>query len=155
MTRDDVDAFIRNPLKSLDAQPDWRDGNRAGEKRCSIPVSVDGSFSPVSLEMTVRLADLGYLMALLLVSRRVVCRLCTATEHFDRELGQMVEDSHFHSWSANRPGGQTLPKQLRRCVLVPDGIVGRDASFAWFLNQNGIASPPWIPGGWPASGTFL
>jgi hypothetical protein len=155
VTADEVDGFMAAASKSLDAEPEWRDGNRVGEKRCSIPVAVDGSQSPVSLEMTVRMAEPDYLMALLLVSKRVICRLCTTTGHFDRELGEIVDDSHFHSWAANRPAGQALPKRLKRYVRLPDGVANKDAALAWFLNENRIDSPSWMPGSWPLRGTLL
>jgi hypothetical protein len=153
--RDDVDAFFAARAKSLDAVPDWRTGNRAGEQRSSIPVAVGGAQSPVSLEMTVRLSDPEYLMALLLVSKKVICRLCTATGHFDRVLGEVIDSSHFHAWSDNRPTGPNLPKHLRNCVTLPSEIVGRAGAFAWFLNETGIASPPWVANGWPRVEAFL
>lgn len=122
MTPFEVDAFIAARPKSLDADPEWRDGNRIGEKRCSIPVAVAGSQSPISLEMTVRLSDPEFLMALLLVKRKVICRLCMTTGHFDRETGKEIEGSHFHSWQANRPAGQTLPRKLRHGAPVPERV---------------------------------
>lgn len=155
MDRDQVDFFIAAVPKSLDATPDWRIGNRVGERRASIPVAVAGAQSPVSLEMTVRLDDPNYLMALLLVSKRVICRLCTATGHYDRALGEIIDASHFHSWPSNRPLGLALPKKLKNYVTLPPEAEGRTAALAWFFAQNGIDSPDWIANGWPQVEAFL
>lgn len=155
MTPFEVDAFVATEGKTLDALPEWRDGNRAGEKRCSLPIAVDGVQSPVTLELTIRLNEPEYLMALFLTSKRVICRLCMTTGHFDRETGEEIEGSHVHSWEANRPSTNTLPKKLKHGAALPREIGGRDAALAWFLRQNGIVSPAWLPGGWPREGGLL
>jgi len=152
---DDVDQFIRSGRRGLPAAPQWRDGNRAGERRASLDVALDGIVSPVSLEMTIRLNDPQYLMALLLCSRSVICRLCMTTGHRDRRTGAITNSPHFHSWEANRGGSKSIPKTLNNLEVVPAWVAGRDKAFAWFLERNGIDSPRWLPVPWPHDEGFI
>ena len=149
MNADEVDRFLQYGRRTLPASPDWRVGNRTGERRSSLPVSLDGRSTPVTLEITVRLLEPDYLMLLLLADRSVFCRLCMTTGHMDRAGKQLVNQAHFHSWEANRGRLKNIPKKLNQIEIVPPDIARRDDAFSWFLQRNGIESPSWFPPAWP------
>ena len=149
MTADEVDAFFRDGVRTLPAAPSWRDGNRGGEKRASLPIASDGAISRVTLEVTIRLAEPEYLMMLLLCQKAVICRLCMTTGHWDRRSKTLTNQAHFHSWQANRGSRTTIPTNLNRLEIVPDDVSGRDSAFVWFLARNGLTSPPWSGAIWP------
>lgn len=145
----EVDQFLRDGRRSLLAAPEWRIGNRTGERRSTLPVSHNSSSSTVTLEITVRLLDPDYLMMLLLADRSVFCRLCMTTGHMDRLTKREIDQAHFHSWEANRGTHRNIPKALNNLEIVPNNIMGRDAAFIWFLQRNNIESPSWLPPAWP------
>lgn len=151
MTLADIDQFFLLGTRTLPAAPDWRDGNRVGERRASLSVASSGVVGPVTLEITIRLADARYLMMLLLCRSGVICRLCMTTGHRDRLTKMQVNEAHFHSWEANRVGRKSFPKSLNQLEIVPAEIVSRDAAFIWFLQRNGIQIPSWAPGAWPST----
>ena len=148
MTADEVDAFFAYGRRALPTPPEWRDGNRVGERRATLPVSIDGTVSAITIEVTTRLIETDYLMALMLCPTGVICRLCMTTGHFDRSTRAFISQAHFHSWAANRAGRATIPKELKKCELVPAEVENRDEGFAWFLHQNGIDLPDWLPMPW-------
>lgn len=150
MITEQVDAYLAGGDLTLPASPEWREGNRAGERRCSLPVALNGSVGTMSLEITVKLTDPAYLMVLLLApGGKVVCRLCMTTGHRDRATGDVINEAHFHSWEANRRPGKAIPKQLVKAELVPPEIRSRDDAFTWFLTRTNISIPPWCPMAWP------
>lgn len=135
--------------KTLPAEPEWRTlTSRAGERRCYLPVAVEGAISNVTLEITVNIRDDTYLVINLLAPS-CVSRLCLSTEHFDRARGKLVEAPHWHAWKDNRPKGQRLPKELPHATGLAGEIFGRDDALAWFLKQIGVESPSWQIA-WPA-----
>lgn len=147
MTGGDVDAFFASDTKTLPARPEWRDGNRDGERRAALPIAVGGVVSLFQLAMTVRLQEPEYLM-LAIGGGRQVCRLCATTSHRDRRTGELIDSSHFHSWEANRPAHGGIPKRLYSCEAIPLAIVGRDAAFHWLARVRESA-PDWMPIIWP------
>lgn len=153
-TCSDIDAFMAARPKTLPAEPDWRIiTSRAGERRCYLPITVDGVISNLTLEMTVNLRDDSYLVINLLAPS-CISRLCLATEHFDRARGELVEAPHWHSWRDNRPKGKRLPKELLHAEGLAGKIVGREDAFAWFLKQIGVDFPPWSLT-WPPKDVML
>jgi hypothetical protein len=149
MTRDEVDAFLRSPGKTLPAAPAWRMENRDVERRTGLSVALDGTVTSVKLNITIRLNDPSYLM-LGLSAPPQICRLCLTTGHRDRVTKTISYDAHFHSWEANRPKGLYLPKRLEHQEPLPSHLVGRDDAFAWFLSRHMIDFPSWLPVTWPA-----
>lgn len=135
----------------MPAAPEWRDGNRSGERRASLPVFVDGVESGVQLNLTIRINDSDYLMMLLLAGSSVFCRLCMTTGHWDRLTKTQVDGPHFHSWEANRTERNNIPKELSRLENIPVAVLGRDMGFAWFLTRNRIECTDWAAPRWPAS----
>lgn len=149
MTADEVDTFFATGVRTLPAAPEWRGGNRLGERRTSLALAKNGIIGPISVEVTIRLSEPDYLMALMLASTHVICRLCMTTGHRDRLTGELITSAHFHGWEANRAGRKTIPKNLSAVELVPSAVVGRDDAFAWFLDRTGVQHPTWIPVPWP------
>jgi len=141
--------------KTLPAAPEWKSGNRIGERRASLTIAVNGRLSDFSIMLIVRLVDSAYLIALILAGDRCISRLCMGAGHFDRATLTFCSEPHFHAWSANRPKGPALPKELRNYVVLPREAWSRDGGFAWFLEQNGIESPAWMPPQWPENQGFV
>lgn len=150
MTADEVDHFFAFGTRSLPAEPEWRHGNRAGERRSTLAVAVNGVVSPVTVELTVKLNEPEYLMVLMMVIKTPICRLCMTTGHRDRLSGRQINAAHFHGWEANRDGRKTIPKKLDAVEIVPASATGRDAALAWFINRTGIQIPDWMPAPWPS-----
>lgn len=153
-TCSDIDAFLAAQPKTLPAEPEWRTlTTRVGERRCYLPIAVEGVMSNLSLEMTVNLRDDSCLVINLLAPS-CISRLCLAKEHFDRSRGELVEAPHWHSWNDNRPKGMRLPRELPHAEGLSGIIASRDDAFAWFLKQIGIESPAW-PLIWPPKDVML
>ncbi|MEJ6010149.1 hypothetical protein [Novosphingobium aquae] len=148
MTRDDVDLFLAAPAKTLPALPDWESRtSRLNERRCYLPITVDGRVSNVHLEMTVMLDNESYLVMNLLAPT-CVSRLCLSLEHFDRKQGELIPAPHWHPWPVNRPSKGGLPKNLATAESLVGIIATRDEAFPWFLDRLGIGLPSW-PFEWP------
>lgn len=147
MNGSEVDSFFAAARRTIPASPEWRDGNRTGERRASLPVAVDGAISRIELVVTVKLNEPAYLMVGLVAGRQC-CRLCMTTGHRDRRTGDTITESHFHSWEANR-SGNVIPKVLHSAERLPPAVRGKDTAFAWFLTRTRIDHPRWLPVAWP------
>ncbi|USA40246.1 hypothetical protein NCF86_03570 [Pelagerythrobacter marinus] len=148
MNCDQVDAFVAASGKSLPAAPTWIiSTSRKGERRCYLPIAVDGVVSGLQLEFTIYMHSANYLVINLLAPQ-CITRLCTVTPHWDRAIKSLVPAPHIHRWADNRPKGPRLPKTLPHASYLPDLPAGRDAAFRWFLDEIGVESPPWAMD-WP------
>lgn len=148
MTPDEVDAFLASQNKTLPAQPAWRDDYpRAGERRCYLPVAVNGRIAGPHVEVTVYLNNPEFLVINLLVPSCVM-RLCMAGTHRDRARRTMIGAPHIHRWERNRPKGMRLPKELLHAEYIPSVPRDRSAAFAWFLGEAHIDLPS-RPMEWP------
>lgn len=151
MTREELDALFARSEKILPAHPDWREGTQVGTRRAYLPVTLAGASTGLTVAMTVRAADPGYLVINLLANRICVARLCLSGGHRDRATRTFVADAHFHRWQDNRPGGSKIGKslKLRKHVDLPASASTRDTAFELFLKECGIESPAWGPMKWP------
>lgn len=154
MRRDDVDAFLVAAGKTLPTKPEWRTvTQRAGERRCYLPIAVDGRISNIELEMTVNLRNDDF-FTINLLAPVCVARLCLSLDHFDRKAGVYVGAPHWHPWHGNRPASQTLPKELRHAESLAGIVSNKKEAFVWFLREFRIDSPAW-PLSWPEKDRLL
>lgn len=147
-TKDDVERFFTTNRKLLPTPPEWRDAQRAGERRFYLPIEADGIISPIQLTSTIYLNNPDYLV-IQLSAPPPICRLCMTGLHRDRVTGRNTIGAHYHPWERNKPKGQRLMDSLSILDDTQPGIMGRDEAFAWFLQRNGIESPAWGAVEWP------
>ena len=157
MTREDLDALYARLDKRLPVRPEWREGTQAGTRRASLPVTLDGRQTGLTVAVTARLNDKNYLVINLIADRKCVARLCLNGFHRDRATRALIASGHMHRWQDNRPTGSRIAKKPRldAHTLLPATILTRDSAFDLFLTDCGISPPPWRPMVWPADQVLL
>lgn len=152
MTPADLDAVLSGGGLTLPARPAWSEyTTRAGERRAVLPVLRNGSQTDLSVVLVVKLNDRSYFVANLIAADKCVARFCLTGGHRDLRSFTFIEGPHYHSWFANRPKGDRIPKnfELSNAEPAPVEIRTNDQGFDFFLRTVGIESPRWLPVAWP------
>lgn len=146
-----VDAFLLHP-KTLDGKPEWRPGNRTGERRLRWPVFLSGTSCGADLDLTAYPADhRQFMIGLSFPSHiwRVDFELPEWGPHVNpldqigRLGGSPVHGPHYHSWADNRylATARTLPPELECARPMPANTRGFENVLRWFLGETNIALP--------------
>jgi len=162
--REDVEAFLAGaPRHVLPVPGTWGDGNRDGESRMRLPISVDGEIGQFEIELIVAPNSESPGLRIVLMCGRAFWRLCLNPEPHTNSLNRpidlppMVDGPHQHTWPDNRMFGApgALPQKLRNARILPVEIDTNEKAFGWFLPQVNILPPTWEMPPWPRRSLLL